>query len=309
MAVVVAKKKPSEPKQEINLVKLIEEFGSEDKCREYLKELRWPNAIDCPRCAGKVISTIAKRNQYDCDSCRYQFSVTAGSIFHDSHLPLWKWFLTIYMMTESRKGVSANQVKRTLGVSYKTAWYLCHRIRAAMSEVSEPTLRGRIKVDETYIGGETTGKGRGYKGNKTIVVCVIERGGKIRLQVVKGRDRKSLHAFIKEHVAPDAEVIYTDDWAAYGGIADDDTRHETVNHSIKEYVRGDVHTNSIENVWSLLKRAVAGSYHNISAKHLDAYLDEMEWRFNNRDNAWLFRDTINKLINSGKLEYKELISV
>nr|MBA2408776.1 transposase [Gammaproteobacteria bacterium] len=123
-SIAIKKKETTHPKPEINLVKLIERFGSEEKCRNYIKHLRWPVKITCPRCEGTTISTIAKRNQFDCDSCRYQFSVTAGSIFHDSHLPLWKWFLTTYMIIESRKGVSANQVKRTLGVSYKTAWYL-----------------------------------------------------------------------------------------------------------------------------------------------------------------------------------------
>ncbi len=293
-------------KQEINLVNLIEKYHNEDKCRGYLEELRWPNGVACPRCGSLSISRVQKPRVFDCNSCRYQFSVTAGTIFHDSHLPLWKWFLTAYMMSEAKKGVSANQIKRTIGVSYKTAWYLCHRIRNAMTEHNPEPLDGIVEVDETFIGGKKNDMGRGYRGNKTAVVGAVERGGSLRTQVISARDRKTLHSFIKTHTAPDTEAIYTDEWPPYKGIADHDTRHETVNHSAEEWVRGDVHTNTVENVWSLFKRSVMGSYHQLSAKHLDAYLDELEWRFNNRDNPYLFRDTLLKLIQAENLEYKEL---
>jgi transposase-like protein len=213
----------------------------------------------------------------------------------------------MYLMIESKKGISANQVKRTLGVSYKTAWYLCHRIRNAMSDGTPNTLKGIVEVDETYLGGKTKGMGHGYKGNKVIVVGATERGGEARLQVVDGNDRLTLHEFIRRNTAPDTEAIYTDEWPAYNGIEDADTRHETVNHSQEEWVRGDVHTNSVEGVWSLLKRSIVGSYHKLSVKHLNSYLDELEWRFNNRENPFLFRDTLLKLVSSENLEYKELI--
>ncbi|HTQ39155.1 MAG TPA: IS1595 family transposase, partial [Pirellulales bacterium] len=249
--------------QQINLCTLIEQFGSESRCRDCLEEIRWPEGPVCPRCGCKSISKIEERNQYDCNSCRYQFSVTAGTILHDSHLPLWKWFLTAYMMIESKKGVSANQVKRTIGVSYKTAWYLCHRIRAAMAEALTGQLTGILEADETLVGGKVKGKGHGYKGNKTTVAGVVSRGGAARLKVIPDRTRANLHAFLKEHAADQAEVIYTDDWKAYEGIADANTKHETVNHSIEEWVRGDVHTNTIESVWSLLKRSIIGSFHRV----------------------------------------------
>src|SRR5207248_3902663 len=148
----------------------------------YLEDLRWPKGIRCPRCESPKISRIAKRRQFDCDSCRYQFSVRVGTLFHDSKLPLWKWFLAVYLMGESRKGISANQLKRTLGVTYKTAWYLCHRIRSAMVDENAPPLSGIVEVDETYIGGKVRGRGRGYKANKTLVVGAIERGGKLRVK-------------------------------------------------------------------------------------------------------------------------------
>jgi len=165
-----------------------------------------------------------------------------------------------------------------------------------------------VEVDETWVGGKKKNVGHGYKWNKTIVAGAIERGGEARLQVLDDRTREVLHGFIKKYVADNAEAIYTDDWLAYKGIENGDTKHETVNHSAEEWVRGDVHTNYVENIWSLLKRSLVGSYHKVSKKHLEAYLDELEWRFNNRNNPYLFRDTLLKLIKSDNLEYKRLVN-
>jgi transposase-like protein len=296
------------PLRQMDLMKLIDQFGSEDKCREVLAEIRWPDGVACPRCDGSRHAYDSKRYVYDCQSCGYQFSVLAGTIFHDSKLPLRKWFLAVLLMVEAKKGVSANQLMRTLGVSYKTAWYLCHRIRKAMQDAYPVPLKGIVEIDETFVGGKVEGMGRGYKGNKAVVVGAVQRDGKIALKVVAERDAATLQGFVKDTTASDTEAYYTDEWAAYKGIGDENTHHETVNHRLDEYVRGDVHTNSVENVWSLLKRSIIGSYHKVSVKHLDAYLDELEWRFNNRENPWLFRDTLTKLVNANTLEYKELIS-
>lgn len=299
--------KEREVKQEINLVKLIERFHGEDKCRANLEKLRWPDGVECPRCVSKRIARRKNRHQFQCKSCRYDFSVTSGgTIFHDSHLSLWKWFLAVYLIVESKKGISANQLKCSLGVTYKTAWYLSHRIRAALKEVDAQLLKGIVEADETLVGGKVEGMGRGYTGNKAIVVGAIQRGGDICLQVVSARDRETLHAFIRKNVAEDVEAIYTDEWRAYLGIADGDTKHETVNHSEKEWVRGPVHTNSMENVWSLLARSIIGSFHHVSTKHLDAYLDELEFRFNNRENPHMFRDALCKLLVAGSLPYAKL---
>jgi transposase-like protein len=297
-------------KQEMNLMKLMLRFHKDEQCRAYIEHVRWPDGVKCPRCGSDKISRAYARNQYECnvESCGYHFSVTSGTIFHDSHLPLPKWFAAIYLMIESRKGISANQMKRTLEVSYKTAWFLCHRIRAAMTVDNPTPLSKIIEVDETWVGGKRRHVGHGYKGNKVVVAGAAQRGGEIRLEVIDDRSREILHDFIKKYTADNAEAIYTDDWPAYDGIADEDTRHETVNHSAEEWVRGDVHTNYVENIWSLLKRSLVGSYHKVSKKHLDAYLDELEWRFNNRENPYLFRDTLLKLIKSENLEYKELIN-
>ncbi|HTU47894.1 MAG TPA: IS1595 family transposase [Bryobacteraceae bacterium] len=300
----------SEVKGEINLCALIERFGSEQKCRRYLEKLRWPEGAVCPRCQSQSISRVFERDQFDCNSCRYQFSVTAGSIFHDSHLPIWKWFLATYMMIESKKGISANQLKRTLSVSYKTAWYLCHRIRRAMLEMRRELLSGTVECDEIYIGGRRRHVGSEYVDNKTKVLGALQPGGEIRLRVEK-RSKKAtkegLHQSIKETTDPATQRIMTDECPGYKGIADADTKYEAVKHRLEEWVRGDVHTNSMEGVWSLFKRSIVGSYHQVSAKHLDAYLDEFEWRFNQRENPYLFRDTLIRLLRSPRIEFKKLI--
>jgi transposase-like protein len=219
-------------------------------------------------------------------------------------------------MCEAKKGVSALQLKRTLGVAYKTAWYLCHRIRAAVADADTSMLSGVVECDETYVGGKAKNmhkkdrerkiQGRGAVG-KTMVLGAVERGGKIRLTVEKRNDRKTLHKFIKAALADETECIMTDEWPAYNGIEDANTRHEKVDHHRGEYVRGECHTNSVENVWSLFKRSIVGAYHQVSEKHLDRYLDEFEFRFNNRNNPYLFRDTLLRLISSSNLEYKNLV--
>ena len=287
----------------------MDSFNTDAKCRELLERLRWPDGVACLRCGSVSVSEIEARNQYDCNDCRYQFSVTAGTIMHDSHLPLRKWFIAIYLMCESKKGISALQLKRTLGVAYKTAWYLCHRIREAMGNdpLEGPTLLGVIEVDETLIGGKTRGKGRAYKGNKTWVAGAIERGGRIRLERVPNVKRGTLHDFINRTVKDEAEAIYTDEIASYLGIADHNTRHETVNHSQEEWAVGDVHTNSIEGVWSLFKRSIIGAFHQVSEKHLGRYLEELEWRFGNRDNDHIFVDTLRRMVNTEHLKYRELV--
>ncbi len=291
----------------MNLPKLIAQFGDDARCRAYLERLRWPNGVACTRCQSKDVLELPEREKYECRDCSYQFTVTSGTIFHDTHLSLSKWFLAIYLMTESKKGMSALQIKRTLDIAYQTAWHLCHRIRAAMREINADLLRGVVEVDETYVGGKVRGMGRGYKGNKAIAIGAVQRAGKIRLQVIEHADKATLHKFIHDNTAPDTEAIYTDELPAYWGIADADTEHKWVNHSAEEWVVGDVHTNGIESVWSLLKRSIIGSYHRVSIKHLDAYLDELEHRFNNRKNEHIFRDTLTKLVNAAKLPYQDLI--
>ena len=292
--------------RDINLPTLIDRFHSEDSCREALESLRWPDGPHCPRCESENVTRIKDRPTFNCVECRYQFSVLAGTVLQDTKLSLWKWFLATYLMTEARKGISANQLKHTLGISYKASWYLTHRIRWAMGRVEQAPLTGIVEVDETYVGGKARGMGRGYTGNKTMVLGAVSRDGQIRLKVDQRNDRRTLHRFIRTHVADDAEAIYTSDWPAYRGIEDEDTRHETVNHRAEERVRGEVHTNTVESAWSLFKRGVVGTYHQLSEKHLPAYLDEFELRFNNRENPYIFRETLRALVTADPLTFEAL---
>lgn len=307
---------------DMNLITLFERFGNEDRCREYLEKLRWPKGVTCLRCQSEKISRIKKRNKFHCDGCQYQFSVKSGTIFHDSHLPLMKWFAAVFLLSESKKGMSALQLKRTLKVAYKTAWYLCHRIREAVKDVDHETLlNGIVECDEAYIGGDpynmhahkreklARAKGHNRYEHKIMVLGAIQRGGDVRLEVSNTRpERQVLHAFIKAKLADETDLVCTDSHPGYNGINDGNTKHETVSHQQKEWVRGVVHTNTLENVWSLFKRSIVGSYHQVSVKHLDRYLDEFEFRFNNRENSFLFRDTLLRLLASTNLEYKNLIA-
>jgi len=294
-----------EAPMETNLVNLIEHFGNDKKCREYLEALRWTEGVTCPRCGSDKISHIEKRDQYDCDQCRYQFSITAGTIFHDSHLPIWKWFLAVYLMTESKKGMSANQLKRSLGVSYKTAWYLCHRVRKAMEEATDkPKLKGIVEVDETFVGGRYDKRRKRGPWEKQPVMGLLQRNGKFEARTIPTTGKRVLVGIINDRIDKKATIM-TDEYKAYKSL-DKTFKHESVNHKKEEWARGNVHTNSIENAWSLFKRSIVGSYHQISTKHMDAYLDEFEWRFNNRDNEYLFRDTLIQLLNTPKMEYEKL---
>ncbi len=298
---------------EMNLADLVEQFGSNDRCREYLEHLRWPEGVTCPRCGSNSVSRIKTRKQFDCNSCRKRFSVLAGSIFQDSKLPLWKWFAAAYLMCESKKGISALQIQRMLKIGgYETAWFLCHRIRAAMKDDGAP-LAGTVEIDETFIGGKVRYHRRGqegYRKNKTVVMGAIERGGQLRVraQPMTHITRKAAERFIRENVASNVDAVYTDEAQIYDWLESQGIEHESVAHGRDEWVRGHVHTNTVESAWSLFDRAVLGSYHKLSKKHLPAYLDEFAFRFNNRENPYLFRDTILRLIQADTLTYEKLIA-
>src|SRR5260370_24786378 len=248
----------------INLVQLTEQFGTDDKCRKALEQLRWRKGPTCPRCDSKA-TKIANRFQYDCDSCHYQFSVTAGTIFHDSHLSLWKWFVATALLCESKKGMSACQIQRTIGMSYKTAWYLCHRIRAAMLEVAPEKLDGTVEIDETYVGG----KKRRWrpKSDKAVVIGIRQRNGDLRLIHAKDAKSATVREIINANIGGHVEVIMTDESAIYPWALDKMQKnlHRTINHT-REYAHGDVHTNTVESAFSLLKRGIMVTWHKVSAK-------------------------------------------
>jgi len=301
-------------KEAIDLCELVERYGNDQECRNYLEHLRWPEGVHCPKCGSDKVSSILKRDQYNCDSesCGYQFSVTAGTVFHDTHLELTKWFLAVFLICQSRKGMSANQLKRMLRINYRTAWYLCHRIRHAMATGDKQPLGGTIEMDETYVGGRER-KGRGWNrpdNNKEIVIGIRQRGGELRFFHASDAKSATLAKYIKENISDDVDVMVTDEFPAYPkamiGAGVHGSKHKTIRHRDRVYVQGDVHTNTVESAFSLLKRGIMGTWHKISAKHLQAYLDEMTWRFDNRKNPFLFRDTMLKLIHSENLEYKEL---
>lgn len=291
----------------MKLFQLMDNFDTETECRNALAEIRWPDGVKCPRCDGERHAYDSKRYVWDCYSCGYQFSVMSGTVLHDTKLPLRKWFMAVLLTVEARKCISANQLKRTIGVSYKTAWYLSHRIRAAMKDATPVPLKGIIELDETFIGGKEKGVGKGSTRHLKTILGAMERGGDVRLKVSGRRNKKAIHAVVKDVAADDSEAFYTDEYASYLGVGDGNTRHESVDHKA-EWVRGDVHTNTVEGVWSLLKRSVVGSYHKLSEKHLPAYLDEFSFRFNNRHNQYLFRDTLAKLVQAKSLPYQELIA-
>lgn len=297
----------------MTIIELFDSFSSDDRCRELLERLRWPNGPECPRCFGRVVRLTDRARLLYCKDCDYQFSVTAGSIFHDSHLPLIKWFTATFLLCEAKKGMSAMQLKRTLGISYKTAWYLCHRIRAAMATAEKPMLEGTIEMDETYVGGRYKGpRGRhAYRlVNKEIVIGIKQRGGELRF--FKAEDVKSgtLAQYIKDNVSKEVEVIVTDELTSYPGAVKksgiEGLRHETVNHAAGIYADGEITTNGIESAFSLLKRGIVGSWHKVSAKHLMAYLQEMEFRFNRRNSKTLFLDTLRHMVTADPLTFERL---
>jgi len=298
----------------MTLLDLTHMFSSDEQCRELLKRLRWPEGVRCPRCQADAIKLATAKELFFCQTCIYQFSVLAGTIFNDSHLPLPIWFMAVLLLCEAKKGMSAHQLKRTIwGLhkgSYKTAWYLCHRIRAAMKQVEQPMLDGTVEMDETYVGGKQRHPGRGRATtNKEVVIGIRQRNGDLRFFHAEDAKKGTLTKYIQENISTDVDVIITDELPAYPGAVGD-AEHKTVNHTAKEYVRYEngecITTNAVESAFSLLKRGIIGSWHKISAKHLPAYLAEMEFRFNRRDRSDLFIDTLRHMVTADPLTFANL---
>jgi transposase-like protein len=293
----------------MNLSDISTQYTTEDRCRELLRRLRWPNGVTCPRCTQSAIDLETTKELFYCKPCDYQFSVTAGTIFNDSHLPLTKWFMATLLLCEAKKGISACQVQRTIGVSYKTAWYLCHRIRAAMKEADKPLLDGTVEIDEMFVGGVEHGKNIGH-GKKKIVVGIRKRNGDLRFFHVPNTQAKTLAKYIKQNISVNVDHVMTDDSPSYpkamirSGIHG--SKHQTVTHSHKVYVAGDAHVNTVENAFSLFKRGIVGTWHHLSGKHLAAYLEEMEFRFNRRKDKNLFLDTLKHMVTAPVLTYEKL---
>jgi transposase-like protein len=306
----------------VSLAEIFIKFSTDEQCLEYIGKMRWPDGVvRCPQCGNDKIAKVERKATsknrrkwfYLCSekTCHNQFSPTSGTLFADSHLPLLTWFHAVGLMLNAKKGISAKQLQRDLGIGgYKTAWYLNHRIREAMGNGDIPKLGGIVEIDETYVGGKVSDKGMKFaKKQKRVVMGAIQRGGELRLQHVTGATIDNFREFIQTNVADDVERVMTDHHrgypAALGNLVD---RHETVNHIIGEYVRGDVYTNSIESVFSLFKRGLVGQYHKLSAKHLQRYLREFEYRFNRRNDADVFIETVRRLCNFKPLRFADLTS-
>jgi transposase-like protein len=320
----------------MNIREAYEKFATDEQCLQYIQTMRWPDGIvRCPTCGDKNVKRYerpapnpkARRSEtrkkdkanrrlwfYIClnADCRQQFSPTSGTLFSDTHLPLIVWFQAITLMLNAKKGISAKQLQRDLGIGgYKTAWYLNHRIREAMAQGDIPKLGGIVEIDETYVGGKVSGKGQSYAyKQKQVVMGAIQRGGQLRLQHVTGATVGTFREFITENVSDDAERVMTDQHRAYpAALAPKFTdRHETVNHIIHEYVRGNVTTNSIESAFSLFKRGIIGNFHKVSIKHLQRYLDEFSYGFNRREDDSAFMETVRRLAGFKPLPFSALTS-
>lgn len=255
---------------------------TDEEARAILEQTRWPRGVRCVFCEGHRVGKVSGGRQglYLCHACRKQFTVTVGTIFERSHLPLGKWISAAYLMCCSKKGISALQLQRMLGIgSYKCAWHMAHRLRRAMRPKSQWPLGGVVEADETYIGGKTrhSRMGRGSE-RKTPVVALLQRGGPVYAQVIKRATQRQLGEILKERVVPEATLM-TDDWPAYRGPGRRFAAHGVVQHGHKEYVKGEAHVNTAESFFALLKRGIHGSYHHVSKQHLNRYCDEFAFRW------------------------------
>jgi transposase-like protein/IS1 family transposase len=282
---------------------------------DHFKAIRWAGGTFCPYCGHEKSYTLSRKNMYRCAECRRNFSVTVGTIFEDTKLPLRIWFGAIWLITNHPKGIASTTLARDLGITQKSAWFVLHRLRhaARTRSFSKPPMSGVCEVDETYVGGKAINKHRGRSGtkggssDKTPVMGIVERGGEIVAKVLPVANKATMHEFIRATVDPNAEMLVTDSHPVYQrpmGYA----RHEIVNHQRGEYKRGEAHTNSIESIWALLKRQIVGTHHWVSPKHLEKYVQEMTWRLNRR--SMTPAERMNSLFEcvAGALPYKVLIS-
>ncbi|MCY4109910.1 MAG: IS1595 family transposase [Chloroflexi bacterium] len=293
------------------LYELTEAFPDEESCVRHLEALRWPLGVICPHCgASRKIYRLKRGSRYRCADCKQDFSVRKGTIFEESRLPLRKWFIAAWSLTSNRKGIPSTQLARTLGVTQKTAWFMLARLREVAGQMTGHggPVSGETEVDETFLGGKERNKHASKRGmaGKQAVIGARSREGRVRAEAIDGRDRAELHGFIREHVAP-GSIVFTDDWRAYQGLTD--YHHETVNHSVGEYVRGQAHTQGIESFWAMVKRAYIGVFHHFTWKHLHRYLREFEARWNLGNGSESRRmDTLLSYSSGIRLTYKQLIA-
>lgn len=257
-------------------------FPDDDSCLDYIRQQKYPERIDCPSCGKNALfHRIRGRKSYACDYCGYQIAPMAGTIFEKSSTPLTLWFYVIYLMAQTRGGISAKQIERETGVTYKTAWRMCKEIRHCLDEDLSP-FDGDVEMDESYFGGRKHGKrGRGAEG-KTPVFGMAQRTGQVKARVVPNVRRKSIMPIVESSVNKTARV-FTDEMNTYSALPAMGYAHGSIPHAQKVYVMGDVHTNTIEGFWSNVKNGIRGVYHSVSSKYLQSYLNEYSFRYNHRN--------------------------
>jgi len=312
----------------VNLIDVTKTFKTDDDCLAYLESMRWPDGIRCPICGNDHISKITRKTVsknkrtriYQCleKTCKAQFSATNGTIFNDSHLPLVKWFMALALIVDAKKSISAKQLQQHLGIkSYKTAWYMAHRIRKSMVDTDPLPMTGVVEIDETYIGGTAVRRFQKeikVRAPKDMVLAMRERStkattGRVRYFHVPDGKRATLQPIIDANVSNHAKRIITDSSSVYDFAINDfhKRNHRKVNHSQQWVVPGSrIHTNTVESSFSLLKRGLIGSFHRVSTKHLHRYLSEFEYRFNARKAADRFNMTLSEMLKTSAMPYAEL---
>ena len=298
-----------------SLIKVADYFDSEKKCQQILEDSYWGDDVVCPKC-GKHHCKMSESGRYHCTECNHNFSCTVGTIFENSKLSLRKWFFAIYMITSNKKGVSSCQLARDLDITQKTAWHILHKIRSVFSQNDSSALTGTVECDEMYLGGVEDNKhkskrtegtqGRSTKTKKPIF-GMIQRSGKLVAMAVENTKAETLMPIIKQFVAENT-VVYTDESKSYNRLSKENYSHEFVRHNEKEFVVDDIYTNTIEGFWSHFKKMVFGTYHFVSKKHLQRYIDEEVYRWNTRlmSESARFKDVFSKSLT--RCDYKAIVN-